>query len=176
MDAARDFRSFIFSPIVIFVVRCLIGFSIGFFLMKQFPQYDFFWALLSIMLVISPEGKDSPRLTTERVKANLIGALSGFVVVFLPFSLFIKAIIAITVTAIICNAIKLLDVSRSAIVAVIIILIEKPDEGYLASVERFSFVLIGCLIGLIVVVTTGYMIRFVHKKLLKAEYKLKNLK
>lgn len=176
MDAARDVRSFVFSPIIIYIVRCVIGFSVGFFLMVQFPQYDFFWALLSILLVISPEGKDSSRLTTERVKANLIGAVSGFIAVFIPFGLFLKVITGIILAAFICNFAKLLSVARSAVVAVIIILIEKPEEGYLASVERFAFVLIGCLIGLLVVISTGYLIRLVHKKWLKAEYKLKNLK
>lgn len=176
MNIITDFRSFIFSPIVIYILRCVIGFSIGYFLMAQFPQFDFFWALLSIMLVISPEGKDVPRLTTERVKANLVGAFSGFVVVFLPIGMYFKIVAGIILAAVLCKVFKLLGVARTAVVAIIIILIEKGGDGYLASVERFIAVLVGCLLGLLVVISTGYLIRFLHKKFLKAEYKLKDLK
>lgn len=152
----------------------MIGFSIGFFLVKQFPEFDLFWSLLSVMLVISPEGKDAPRLTTERVKANLIGAFSAFVVILLPFDIFYKIMIGIVVAAVLCSIFKLLNVSRTAIVAIIIILIERPNDSIAASIERFISVLIGCIIGLLIVVSTGYLIRFLHKKFLKIEYKLKD--
>lgn len=174
MKAITDFRTFIFSPIVIYIFRCALGFSIGYLLMKQFPEFDLFWALLSIMLVISPEGKDSPRLTTERVKANFVGAFSGFVVVFLPLSIFFKTLIGIVFAAVLCNIFKLLNVSRTAVVTIIIILIERPNDGLTASVERFISVLIGCVIGLLVVISTGYLIRFLHKKILKVEYRMKD--
>jgi len=68
MSAITGFRNYIFSPITMYIFRCWVGFTIGFWLMKHFPNFDLFWALLSIMLVISPEGKDSPRLTMERVR------------------------------------------------------------------------------------------------------------
>ncbi|MDO5655976.1 MAG: FUSC family protein [Flavobacteriaceae bacterium] len=176
MKAITDFRTFIFSPIVIYIFRCVIGFSIGYALMQAIPEFDLFWALLSIMLVISPEGKDAPRLTTERVKANLVGALSGFVVVFLPIPIYFKIVVGIILAAILCKVFNLLSVARTAVVAIIIILIEKGSTDYLASVERFVSVLVGCLIGLMVVVSSGYLIRFLHKKFLKVEYKLKDLK
>lgn len=174
MNVITDFRTFIFSPIIIYIFRCLLGFSIGFGLMKSFPDFDLFWTLLSIMLVISPEGKDSPRLTAERVKANLVGAFSGIVVMFIPSSVFLKTMTGIVVATVLCYIFKLLNVSRTAIVALIIILIERPDDSFKASIERFISVLLGCVIGLLVVIATGYFIKFLHKKLLKAEYKLKD--
>lgn len=174
MQAFTSIRSFVFSPIVIYIFRCLIGFAIGYKLMHLFPEYDVFWAVLSILLVISPEGKDAARLTTERVKANLVGAVSGISVSFLPISIYYEAMLAIAIAALLCYMIRLLIVARTAVVSVIIILIERPYDGFMASLERFLAVLLGCLIGLIVVVTTGYLIRFLHKKVLKVEYKLKD--
>lgn len=176
MKSLTDFRTFLFSPIVIYILRCVLGFSIGYALMQAIPEFDLFWALLSIMLVISPEGKDAPRLTTERVKANLIGALSGFIVVFLPISMYFKIVAGIVLAAVLCKIFKLLNVARTAVVAIIIILIEKGSTDYLASVERFISVLVGCLIGLLVVVSSGYLIRFLHRKFMKVEYKLKDLR
>ncbi|MHA6698126.1 FUSC family protein [Chryseobacterium sp. A301] len=171
MRVLTGVRNFLFSSISIYIYRCVLGFTLGYYLMELVPEFDLFWALLSIMLVISPEGKDAPRLTTDRVKANLVGALSGFVVVFLPFELFWKTLIGIVVAALLSNAFKLSSVSRTAIVAVIIIVLEKPDEGYIASIERFLSVAGGCLIGLFVVVSTGYLIRYLHKLILKVEFR-----
>lgn len=171
MRVLTGLRSFLFSTISIYIFRCVLGFVLGYYLMRLIPEFDIFWALLSIMLVISPEGKEAPRLTTDRVKANLVGALSGFLVVFLPFELFWKTLLGIVVAAVLSNAFKLLSVSRTAIVAVIIIVLEKPEEGYIASIERFISVAAGCLIGLFVVVSTGYLIRYLHKLILKVEYR-----
>ena len=61
------------SDLIIYVFRCIIGFLIGYQLYIQFPEHELFWTLLSIILVISPEAKDSKRLAIERFKSNLIG-------------------------------------------------------------------------------------------------------
>ncbi len=168
------FRGFIFSPIFIYICRCLIGFSIGYFLMKAVPQYDLFWALISILLVISPEASDSRKLSIERVKANFVGAASGFAAVFLPVDMYLKVMAGIILAALLCKGFNLLKVARTAIVAVIIILIEKPDEGYLAPIERFISVLAGCIIGLSVILVTAYPIRYFHRKALQIEHKLRD--
>lgn len=173
-QTVSGFRGFIFSPIFIYICRCLIGFSIGFLLMKMIPQYDLSWALLSILLVISPEGKDSRKLSVERVKANFVGAVSGFAAVFIPMDIYFRVLAGIILAAALCKIFNLLNVARTAVVAVIIILIEKPDEGFMAPIERFLSVLVGCVIGLLVVLITAYPIRFFHKKTLEIEHKLRD--
>ena len=174
MQKNNKIRAFFFSPILIYIIRCIIGFSIGYYLLKTFPRFDFFWALLSILLVISPEGKDSKRLSMERVKANFIGALSGIIVFSLPIELYFKILIGIAAAALICKLFNLLNVSRSAIVAIIIVLMERPDESFMAPVERFVSVFIGCIIGLLVTISTAFMIKFVHRKILDLEYHTTN--
>ncbi|AZI68145.1 hypothetical protein EIB71_10905 [Kaistella daneshvariae] len=52
---------------------------------------------------------------------------------------------------------------------VIIILIEKPNDGFMASIDRFLSVLVGCTIGLLVVIFSGSLIKFLHKKMLNVE-------
>ncbi len=173
-QTVSGFRGLIFSPVFIYICRCVIGFTIGFFMMQAIPEYDLFWALISILLVISPEGKDIRKLSIERVKANFVGAASGFAAVFLPVSIYLKVMVGIILAAVLCKGFKLVQVSRTAVVAVIIILIEKPDEGFMAPIERFISVLIGCLIGLLVVLITAFPIRYFHKKTLEIEHKLRD--
>lgn len=172
MITFRSVRKSVFSPTVIYILRCIIGFSAGYFLMLTFPRFDLFWALLSIVLVISPEGKDSKRLSMERVKANLIGAFSGFLPIYLPLGTYYKVLAGITLAAILCRLFNLLTVARTAVVAIIIILIEKPNDGLMAPVDRFLSVLAGCLIGLLITLITAYIIKFAYKRILLVEYKL----
>lgn len=167
----KGIRNILFSPIVIYISRGIIGFSTGYILMISFPQHDLFWTLLSILLVISPEAKDAKKLSIERVKANLIGALSGFVAVFIPLDMYFKISAGIILAAVLCKVFNLLNVARTAVVAIIIILIEKPDDGFMAPIERFLSVLAGCLIGLLITVITAFMIKYLHKKILAAEYR-----
>jgi len=71
-----------------------------------------------------------------------------------------------------CNLFILLNVSRTAVVANIIILIEKPNDGFMASIDRFLSDLVGCTIGLLVVIFTGSMAKFLHKNILKTQNKV----
>lgn len=70
------------SDLIIYAIRCIIGFLIGYQLYLQLPEYELYWTLLSIILVISPEAKDSKRLAIERFKANLIGSGMGLLCFF----------------------------------------------------------------------------------------------
>ncbi|MDF0709222.1 MULTISPECIES: FUSC family protein [Flagellimonas] len=143
----------------IYLTRCIIGFLIGYYLMIAFSSEDFFWALLSIILVIPPEGRKlAPKLTKERVISNFIGSLSGLTVFFINIDYVAKVVLGIVVTTIICKLFKLMQVVRPAIVALLIILIEHPGS-IISPFERFVTVLIGCLIGLSVTLITSFIIR-----------------
>lgn len=140
-----------------YLLRCIIGFLIGYSLILLFPEHDFFWTLLSIILVISPDEKDAKKITVERVKSNLIGSISGLIVFFLPMSMMYKVVIGITITVLVCQFFRLINVARSAIVAVIIILVEPHTEIVLLPIDRFLSVALGCVIGLLITLVTSYL-------------------
>ena len=143
----------------IYLIRCTIGFLIGYYLMITFSSEDFFWALLSIILVIPPEGRKlAPKLTRERVISNFIGSFSGLTVFFISIEYVAKVVLGIVVTTIICKLFNLMQVVRPAIVALLIILIEHPGS-LISPFERFATVLIGCFIGLSVTLITSFIIR-----------------
>lgn len=172
MKGITGFRSFIFSPIIIYIFRCLVGFSHWFLAHENTSKCRFILGIAFHHVRDFSGRKDSPRLTLERVKANLIGASSAFIVIALPIDMFYKIMVGIVVSAVLCSVFILLNVSRTAVVAIIIILIEKPNDGFMASIDRFLSVLVGCTIGLLVVIFTGSLIKFLHKKLLKVERRI----
>ena len=146
------------SSFVNYLIRSITGFMVGYALLLSFPQYDLFWLLLSIILVISPEEKDTWKLTFERVVSNFIGSLSGLAVVFLDFRLEVKILLAILMATLLCRAFNLMRVVRSAIVAILIILIEHTGD-FMSPFERFFSVLGGCLIGLVVTLVVTFILQ-----------------
>ncbi|MBF0597670.1 FUSC family protein [Faecalibacter rhinopitheci] len=151
------------SQFLVYLLRCIIGFLIGWILILKFPQYDFFWALLSIILVISPEENQAKKLTIDRFKSNFLGSLSGLVVFFLPIDDLYKIILGIIITCIFCRIFNLLNVARSALVAVLIILIEHKNDSLFAPISRFLTTAVGCFIGLGVTLVTSIMIQEINK-------------
>lgn len=151
---------FLTSQLVVYIFRCLTGFLVGYYLMLQFPEHEPFWGLLSIILVISPEENDSKRLTVERVKSNFIGSMVGFLcVVIYPTPTVLLIMLGIVFTSIICYLFKVMNMSRVAIVALLIVLLQNHlSEIYIAPITRFATVAIGCLIGLFITIITSVFI------------------
>lgn len=152
------------SPFITYIIRCVSGFLIGYSLREIFPEHELFWTLLSIILVISPDEKDAKKLTIERSKSNLIGSISGLLVFFIPLEDVYKIILGILVAIIICRIANLMNVARSAIVALLIILIEHKTDSYWAPAQRFAFVTAGCFIGLSVTLITSFLFNYLIKK------------
>lgn len=153
------------SDLAIYIFRCCLGFWIGYELYLRFFEHQLYWALLSIVLVISPEAKDSKRLAIERFKANFIGSGIGLLCFLIGAPNFFMIIVGIVLAIIICYVFKLMNVVRTAIVALIIVLIyERDNMSWMGAIERFSGVALGCLIGLAITVITSYGINFLRKK------------
>lgn len=152
------------SPFIAYIIRCIAGFIIGYFIIQAFPQYELFWTLLSIILVISPDEGDAKKLTIERSKSNFIGSISGLAVFFTPLDDIYKISTGILVAISICKFFDLMNVARSAIVALLIVLMQHHTDSYWAPVERFLFVTLGCLIGLSVTLITSYIFNYFNKK------------
>ena len=155
------------SQFIVYVFRCIIGFLIGYILMHRFPEFDLFWTLISIILVISPEEHQAKQLTIDRFKSNFIGSLSGLAVFFLPIDDLYKILVGIILTCVFCKIFSLLNVARSAIVALLIILIEHKDDSLFAPIARFTSVAVGCFIGLGVTLVTSALIQDMNKSLYK---------
>lgn len=156
------------SPSAIYAFRCLIGFVIGYALYIRYVEYELFWGLLSIILVISPEEKDSRKLSIDRVKSNFIGSVVAMAcVLFDEESHFVTIVTGILITILVCKLFKILNYARVAIVALLIILIE-PHHSSITFTPFFRFLTVagGCLIGLLIVISTSYLLQNLRKRFL----------
>ncbi|WP_437921316.1 FUSC family protein [Sphingobacterium sp. LRF_L2] len=153
------------SPVLIYIIRCLIGFSIGYVLYNNFAHFELFWAMLSIMLVISPEENDSKRLSIERFKSNFIGSTVALVCIIIKGNSLYMIVIGIVLTILTCRFFRIMNMARVAIVALLIIMVQPHQEELsYTPILRFASVGIGCLIGLSIVISSSYVIRVLRKR------------
>ena len=153
------------SNVCIYTVKCLVGFSIGYFLIREIPNHEMNWTLLSILLVLSPDDKDARRLAIERMKANLIGSGVGWLcyIIYKP-NLYI-ILFGVVVTIAICHFFKLMTVTRTALATLIIVFIyEQKTATWYSAIERLLCVVGGCVIGVCITLFVAAHINFLKKR------------
>lgn len=148
-----------------YIVKCLIGSSICYTLYRIFPEHQFQWSIISLLLVIAPEEKDSFKLSIDRMKANIIGATIGLAAILMCGLNLMVLLVSVSGTILFCTLIKLGNASRSALAALIIVLTdEKHRAGGVSAYERMFCVVAGCIIAIIITYVFVCINRTLEKK------------
>lgn len=137
--------------LLVYSAKCVTG-CLSIFIIASLINYkDFGWALISVMLVLSADGKDSVPLAITRIKANVIGAAVGVLCLLIsPTNMWILSI-ALVITLSLCYWLKLDAGIRSALAATIIIMLHQEGTHiWDTAAERISAVLAGCILGLLI--------------------------
>lgn len=137
--------------LLIYIAKCVTGVLIAFLLAKLFHYNDYIWCLISIILVLSPDAKDALPQASNRIKANLIGAAAGLIMLLFHISPEITVSGSVLITIIVCYITKLEVATRTALAATIIVTIHENGK-YIwdSALERVIAVVAGCVIGIII--------------------------
>jgi uncharacterized membrane protein YgaE (UPF0421/DUF939 family) len=133
-----------------YIVKCLVGVSIGYLLMQTFPRESgqYYWLLISILLSITHD--NNSKVAHDRMNGNIVGSLVGLFVYLLhtPPNLF-TICLGVVATIVLCFALDLIAVCRTALVGFIIVVIyEETHSSWKGALYRMVGVVLGCLIGL----------------------------
>lgn len=136
-----------------YILKCLLGVSICYVPYVYVPQHEFYWSIISVLLVLAPDHGDSNRLAMDRMKANIIGSsvglLSFLFLVHVPVLLVLC--LAVIVNILICYMFGLENTTRSALAALVIVLIqEKEMSSWTSGFERMGCVIVGCLVAIVI--------------------------
>lgn len=137
------------KSLLVYAAKCVTGTLITFTLSSWLNYANMAWCLISVILVLSPDGKDSVSLAFTRIKANLVGAAVGILCFLISPSNMWTISLALTITLSFCYLLKLDAGARSAMAATIIILLH--DEGkhlWDTALARVIAVLAGCFLGI----------------------------
>lgn len=111
----------------IYAIKCLTGLSIGYLLYLRFPNHEFYWSLISILLVIAPDSQDSTKLAFNRMAANVIGSIIGLLFFITNGPAFLLLATGVIATIVICALLNLILVGRTALAALIIVMIHEKS-------------------------------------------------
>ncbi len=152
-----------------YLLLCVIGSSICYLLYTLFPAYPFQWSIISVLIVLAPEKKDARKLALDRIKANVIGSVTGLLSFLIHTPDIMSLGCSVVATVLICTWVKLGNASRSALAALAIVLIlEKERNTFDAALERMGCVIAGCIVALIIT-SVFQSHRWKHKR---GKYKL----
>jgi uncharacterized membrane protein YgaE (UPF0421/DUF939 family) len=138
-----------YRTILLYAAKCITGCA-ALFLVNSFVHADISWVLISMLLVLSPDGNEAIPLTMVRIKANLVASAVSIAFLAISPTVSIAICAAIAVTIIACHIFNLMAGSRVALAGVVIILLH-PQGAHLWStaLERVFSVILGCAIGLL---------------------------
>jgi uncharacterized membrane protein YgaE (UPF0421/DUF939 family) len=139
------------KSLLIYAAKCVTGTIIVFIFSSLLNYKDLGWCLISVILVLSPDGTDAVTLAFTRIKANTIGAGVGLLCLLIsPMNMWVLSL-ALIVTLIFCYLFKLDAGARSALAATIIIMLhEEGKHVWDTALERVIAVLGGCILGLLI--------------------------
>lgn len=137
--------------LLVYMAKCVTAVLVAFLLAQLFHYNDYIWGLISTILVLSPDGTDAFTLATGRIKANLIGAGAGLIMLLLHPLTVVAVAGAIAITVIACYFAKLENPTRTALAASIIVTVHESGKHiWDVALERVIAVLAGCLLGLLI--------------------------
>lgn len=129
----------------------MIGAIICYWLYEAFPQFPFFWSLISVVLVMSPE--NDKKLAYQRIEGNVLGSAIGLVLFFIPLPTVLILCLGIGFTIFTGFLLKLNASVRTAVAANIIVLFqEKEAHNWHIALNRVGCVLVGCVVGFVIIV------------------------
>jgi uncharacterized membrane protein YgaE (UPF0421/DUF939 family) len=137
----------------IYIAKAATGAVLVFILSRLFNYSDIGWCLISVELVLSPDSLEAVPLALTRMKANLSGGFASLLCLLLGPPEFYMIIVALALTIMLCSSFKLMAGSRSALAAVIIIMLHRGEPNYSmwgTVIERVLSVVIGCSLGVLI--------------------------
>lgn len=171
-------RKFLETDFIVYVAKCILGLIITYSIYLKYPQHQFFWSVISVLLAFSPDDKDAKKVAYDRMKANILGSSVGMILFLLHIPNLFLMCVGVFLTIIIATALHIQATTRSALAAVIIVLLyEKENVSAFVALERMMCVIIGCLIALLLTLLFDLLIyknkrrRYIRKaKIVQGRY------
>ena len=134
---------------LIYVAKFITGALLVYLVNWFIPFVDVGWSLVSLALILSPEGKDSLQLAFNRIKGNAIGAMVGYLCLLIAPATMWMLLIALVVTMLLCYIFYAEAGVRFALVATVIVMLRRSPYSWDTAFERIVSVAAGSLIALL---------------------------
>jgi uncharacterized membrane protein YgaE (UPF0421/DUF939 family) len=145
-----------FSSYIAYLIKCLIGVVICYALYYYIPQYPLYWAIVSFVLVLSPD--KSNRLAYDRMKANTVGCIIGISLYLLKLPDILILCLGVALTIVIEIILGITSTLRTSLASLVIIILqqEQTKHWYIA-LERVICVVTGCTVAMMITILFNLM-------------------
>lgn len=149
---------------ILYILKCLAGLAICYLLYKQFPAYPFYWSIVSVVITISPDSNN--KLAYDRIIANVLGCAVSLCLYPVHASPLFLLCGGVAITIILATWLKLTAVLRSALAALVIVIITEGEghKNWMVALERVACVIIGCAVALIVTLIFNRVMHLYYEK------------
>jgi uncharacterized membrane protein YgaE (UPF0421/DUF939 family) len=152
-------------PVGIYIIKCMLGAAICYTLYEAFPQYPLYWSIVSVVLVFAPD-VDNNKLARDRMAGNTIGSGVGLILYLFNIPNVILLCIGVAITIAINAVFKLTDATRSALAALVIVIIaEEGKRSWVIAAERVGCVVLGCVVAMLISLLASVLLKW-----MKAEH------
>lgn len=153
------------KTVLIYAGKCMTATLVVFLLSAALDYKDMAWCLISVILVLSPDGKEAFPLAFTRIKANLVGASVGVLCLLIAAPNMWILAFALAVTLSLCYLFRFDAAARSALAATIIVMLHDTGKHlWDTALERVIAVVAGCTLGLIITVAFHFKEKTFDKK------------
>ena len=140
-----------FSSYIAYLIKCLIGVVICYALYYYIPEYPFNWAIVSVVLVLSPD--QSNRLAYDRMKANALGCAVGIALYPLKLPDIMILCLGVVLTIVTGIVLGITSTLRTALAALVISnLQQEQTKHWYMALERVICVVTGCVVALLITI------------------------
>lgn len=134
----------------IYIGKVTTAIILCYLLSHAVSKIDYIWAMVSAMLVMSPEGKDAIELSLIRIKGNIIGVLVGVLFLIVELENPVNLVAGAAVSLFACHRLRLMAGARATLVAMVITMMHTESaDHFSAAVTRVAAVVAGCAIALL---------------------------
>jgi uncharacterized membrane protein YgaE (UPF0421/DUF939 family) len=156
---AKRFIEYENRQVFTYIVECIIGLCICYTMYTYFPQHQFFWSMVSVVLVIAPDGKNSNQLAFDRMKGNILGSSIGLLLFLIHHPNLFMICIGVALTIATGTFLKLNTAMRSSLSSLVIVMIheEQQNSTWHIAFERMGCVIFGCIAGLLITIAFHYL-------------------
>ena len=129
----------------------------------HFPNYPFYWSMMSVALVFTVENKND--LAYDRMKANILGSTIGLILYFISLNSLLLIIIGISLVIYMGTILRLGNSIRPALAALIIVVVKQGiDKEWGIALSRMICVVAGCLVALVVTLGFSWYNKLIDRK------------
>lgn len=134
-------------PYLRYLAKCCLGTAACYGVYAAVPAIPFYWSIVSLLLVLDPDEAESMRLAVARMKANIAGAAVGMAALLIAPPGVASVVAAVVATIVTCELFRLGKASRSALAALIIVMLS-AEADWRTGLERMGCVVLGCLVAI----------------------------